>query len=60
MHQVVEGVHTIKAISPLARGLGLDLPVINLIHGVLFEDLPVSEVASMFGGLEGQHSPDYS
>lgn len=60
LHQVVEGVHTIKAISPLARGLGLDLPVINLIHGVLFEDLPVAEVASMFGGLEGQRSPDYS
>lgn len=36
---VVEGVPTCKAVVELARARGIDLPIIEAVHGILFEGL---------------------
>jgi glycerol-3-phosphate dehydrogenase (NAD(P)+) len=55
MPHVVEGVATAAAAHQLARNQGLDLPIINLIYGILFEDLPPSRALIEFKELAASH-----
>jgi glycerol-3-phosphate dehydrogenase (NAD(P)+) len=55
MKYVAEGVATTVAVHRLAKDRGLRLPIINLIHGVLFEDLPPSRALSGFRELAASH-----
>jgi glycerol-3-phosphate dehydrogenase (NAD(P)+) len=55
MTHVAEGVATAAAVHQLAKNQGLKLPIINLIHGILFEGLPPSRVLSKFEGLVASH-----
>ena len=48
MPNVAEGVATAAAAYQLARNQGLDLPIINLIHGILFEELSPSRALIEF------------
>jgi len=55
MPHVAEGVATAAAAHQLARNQGLDLPIINLINGILFEDLPPSRALIQFKELAANH-----
>jgi glycerol-3-phosphate dehydrogenase (NAD(P)+) len=55
MTHVAEGVATTAAVHQLAKNQGLKLPIINLIYGILFEDLPPSRVLSKFKGVVASH-----
>jgi len=55
MRYVAEGVATTAAAHRLAKDHGLRLPVINLVHGVLFEGLPPSRALSGFRTLAASH-----
>ena len=55
MTHVAEGVATTAAAHRLAKNHGLRLPVIDLIHGVLFEGLPPSRALGGFGELATSH-----
>jgi glycerol-3-phosphate dehydrogenase (NAD(P)+) len=55
MRYVAEGVATTAAAHQLAKSQGLRLPIINLIHGVLFEGLPPDQAVSGFGELAASH-----
>jgi glycerol-3-phosphate dehydrogenase (NAD(P)+) len=55
MTHVAEGVATTAAAHRLAEEHGLRLPVIELIHGVLFEGLPASRALSGFSELAASH-----
>jgi glycerol-3-phosphate dehydrogenase (NAD(P)+) len=55
MTHVAEGVATTAAAHRLAKAHGLKLPILDLIHGVLFEDLPASRALSGFKELAANH-----
>ncbi|MDH4291055.1 MAG: NAD(P)-dependent glycerol-3-phosphate dehydrogenase [Dehalococcoidia bacterium] len=55
MTHVAEGVATTAAAHRLAKNHGLRLPIIDLIHGVLFEGLPPSRALSGFRKLAASH-----
>jgi len=55
MPHVAEGVATAAAAHQLARNQGLDLPIINLTYGILFEDLPPSRALIEFKELAASH-----
>jgi len=55
MPHVAEGVATAAAAHQLARNQGLDLPIINLTYGILFEDLPPSRALIEFKELAANH-----
>jgi glycerol-3-phosphate dehydrogenase (NAD(P)+) len=55
MTHVAEGVATTAAAHRLAKNHGLGLPIIGLIHGVLFEGLPPSRALSGFKELASSH-----
>jgi glycerol-3-phosphate dehydrogenase (NAD(P)+) len=55
MTHVAEGVATTAAAHRLAKNHGLRLPIIDLIHGVLFEGLPPSRALSGFRELAASH-----
>jgi glycerol-3-phosphate dehydrogenase (NAD(P)+) len=55
MKYVAEGVATTEATHRLAETHGLRLPVIDLIHGVLFEGLPAGRALSGFRKLAASH-----
>ncbi|MGQ9545610.1 MAG: NAD(P)H-dependent glycerol-3-phosphate dehydrogenase [Dehalococcoidia bacterium] len=56
MPNVAEGIATTKAAHQLARTHRLKLPIINLIHGILFEGLPPSRALTRFTELAaGNH-----
>jgi len=55
MTHVAEGVATTAAAHRLAKNNGLRLPIIDLIHGVLFEGLPPSRVLGGFRKLAASH-----
>jgi glycerol-3-phosphate dehydrogenase (NAD(P)+) len=40
---VVEGVYSAKAAKALAEQYGVDLPIVDMVNRILFEDFPVSE-----------------
>jgi glycerol-3-phosphate dehydrogenase (NAD(P)+) len=40
MHMVAEGVKTTKVACALARELGVEAPIAEFMHGVLYEDVP--------------------
>ena len=41
--QVVEGVKAAKAVHDVATREGIDMPIINAVHGILHEGLPVAD-----------------
>jgi len=43
MEQVAEGVETTRAAHALARREGIEMPIVDQVHAVLFEDLPAAE-----------------
>jgi glycerol-3-phosphate dehydrogenase (NAD(P)+) len=55
MPNVAEGVATTMAAHQLARSKGLKLPIINLIHGILFEGLSPSRALTEFKELAASH-----
>jgi len=55
MTHVAEGVATTRVAHRLAKDHGLRLPIIDLIHGVLFEGLPPSRALSGFRELAASH-----
>jgi glycerol-3-phosphate dehydrogenase (NAD(P)+) len=55
MRHVAEGVATAAAAHRVANNQGLRLPIIDLIHGILFEGLPPSRVLSKFKGVVASH-----
>ena len=48
MSNIAEGIDTTAAAYKLASKLGLKVPIINLIYGVLFESLPPMEITNRF------------
>ena len=56
MSNIAEGIDTTIATQRLARQMGMDSPIIQLIYQVLFESLPPLEIASRFEeGLKTYH-----
>jgi len=55
MKYVAEGVAATAAAQRLAKDHGLRLPVIDLIHGVLFEGFPPKRTLSRFSELAASH-----
>lgn len=43
VHQVAEGVETARSAHALARQLGVEVPIIEAVYQVLYEDLPVRQ-----------------
>ena len=50
MHQVAEGVHTVRAVRQLAVRLNIDAPIMMSIYRVLFEGYPVAKAVARFTG----------
>jgi len=50
MREVAEGVKTTMAVKKLADGLGLELPITDQVHAVLYEAKPASEAAKELMG----------
>jgi len=55
MPHVAEGVATTVAVHRLAKSRGLELPVINLVYGILHEGLPLSRASIQFSELAASH-----
>ncbi len=55
MSQIAEGVYTAEAVHQLARELSLELPIANLIYGILFENLPLSQALIRFRESKESH-----
>jgi len=43
MEEVAEGVHTVQVALALANEEGVSMPIIGMLHRILFEDAPVTE-----------------
>lgn len=60
MSQVAEGVTTTMAVHQLAKNHGLKLPITNLIYGILFEGLSLSQalikLRELVGAISNLHS----
>lgn len=50
--QVVEGVKAAKAVHAVAVREGIDMPIINAVHGILHEGLPVADAVKRLLGRE--------
>lgn len=50
--QVVEGVKAAKAVHAVAAREGIDMPIINAVHGILHEGLPVADAVKRLLGRE--------
>ena len=50
--QVVEGVKAAKAVHEVAAREGIDMPIINAVHGILHEGLPVADAVKRLLGRE--------
>ena len=46
MHEVAEGINTTRAVKKLADRLGVEMPITNEVHAVLYEKKPASEAAA--------------
>lgn len=46
MHEVAEGIHTTRAVKKLADRLGVEMPITNEVHAVLYEGKPARDAAS--------------
>jgi glycerol-3-phosphate dehydrogenase (NAD(P)+) len=58
MSQVAEGIYTTMAVHQLTQDLNLEAPITNLIHRILFEDLPLTEALAGFSKLiENNYQP---
>lgn len=44
---VVEGIPSTRAVYELSKNLGLDMPITNVIYGLLFEDLSPEKITDM-------------
>jgi len=47
---IAEGVDTTRATLPLARSAGVEMPILETIHAVLFEGLPLAEAVHRLMG----------
>lgn len=47
MHEVAEGIKTTRAVWMLAKKLGIEMPITNEVHAVLYESKPALEAASV-------------
>jgi glycerol-3-phosphate dehydrogenase (NAD(P)+) len=45
MNEVAEGIKTTLAVKKLADRLGIEMPITNEVHAVLYERKPASEAA---------------
>lgn len=43
MHQVAEGIWTVKAVLPWARNLGVEMPICREVYRILYESKPAAE-----------------
>jgi glycerol-3-phosphate dehydrogenase (NAD(P)+) len=50
MREVAEGVKTTRSIYELGRRLGIELPITESIHALLYEDKPANEAANQLMG----------
>ncbi|MEY4376259.1 MAG: hypothetical protein RJB26_809 [Pseudomonadota bacterium] len=50
--QVVEGVKAAKAVHAVAMREGIEMPIINAVHGILHEGLPVADAVKRLLGRE--------
>ncbi len=50
--QVVEGVKAAKAVHAVAAREGIEMPIINAVHGILHEGLPVADAVKRLMGRE--------
>jgi glycerol-3-phosphate dehydrogenase (NAD(P)+) len=55
MQNVAEGVTTTLAVHRLSESRGLELPVIDLVYGILHEGLPLSRASIRFSELAARH-----
>jgi glycerol-3-phosphate dehydrogenase (NAD(P)+) len=46
MNEVAEGINTTKAVTRLASRLGVEMPITNEVHAVLYEGKPVRDAAA--------------
>jgi glycerol-3-phosphate dehydrogenase (NAD(P)+) len=46
MHEVAEGVNTARAVKNLADRIGVEMPITNEVHAVLYEGKPARDAAS--------------
>ena len=46
MYEVAEGINTTRAVKKLADRLGVEMPITNEVHAVLYERKPASEAAA--------------
>jgi glycerol-3-phosphate dehydrogenase (NAD(P)+) len=57
MSMVAEGVRTTRAARELARGTGVEMPIVDRVHAVLFEGEPPGEAirSLMTRDLKAEH-----
>lgn len=55
MQNVAEGVSTTMAVHRLSQSRGLELPVMDLVYGILHEGLPLSRASIKFSELAASH-----
>jgi glycerol-3-phosphate dehydrogenase (NAD(P)+) len=46
MHEVAEGINTTRAVKKLADRIGVEMPITNEVHAVLYEGKPAKDAAS--------------
>lgn len=54
--EVAEGINTLKYVRNEANDMGIYMPLVNALYGILFEDLDVKTVA--VGLMTGEHNTD--
>lgn len=59
MEEVAEGVKTIKIIKGIAQQLGLSVPLISMLHRILFEGLEVSQGIDLLMRFDGGEDVDF-
>ncbi|MCV6614157.1 MAG: NAD(P)H-dependent glycerol-3-phosphate dehydrogenase, partial [Cellvibrionaceae bacterium] len=58
--QAVEGVNTLRLVKQKADELGVYMPLATALHGILFEDYSISDVADSLMGGEQNTDVEYS
>ncbi|MBB6523377.1 NAD(P)H-dependent glycerol-3-phosphate dehydrogenase [Pseudoteredinibacter isoporae] len=58
--QAVEGVNTLRLVKQKADELGVYMPLASALHGILFEDYSIGDVADKLMGGEQNNDVEYS
>jgi glycerol-3-phosphate dehydrogenase (NAD(P)+) len=58
MRQVAEGVRTAKSAHMLARREGVYMPIVEMVHAVLYENLPLRRAVSELMNRSAGHELD--